>query len=179
MCSCETSFGSIFLFEIGASVDGAPVVHGRFQVTEDGDEVYFMPDAFFAASPVPQNKDVRVSANLCDDEGNWEKVWNKIQWSRLPQHHMQSRALAVTQDYYMMYYHNADCEYHLEMKTNGRLEKIPKEKRGALLGEVFTDTEPIALAAAWKGHTVMPSISLKMGYTTSTRRRIVTDVTLR
>ena len=26
MCSCETSFGSIFLFEIGASVDGAPVV---------------------------------------------------------------------------------------------------------------------------------------------------------
>ena len=27
MCSCETSFGSIFLFEIGASVDGAPVVN--------------------------------------------------------------------------------------------------------------------------------------------------------
>ena len=27
MCSCETSFGSIFLFEIGASVDGAPVVY--------------------------------------------------------------------------------------------------------------------------------------------------------
>ena len=26
MCNCETSFGSIFLFEIGASVDGAPVV---------------------------------------------------------------------------------------------------------------------------------------------------------
>ena len=26
MCSCETSFGSIFLLEIGASVDGAPVV---------------------------------------------------------------------------------------------------------------------------------------------------------
>ena len=141
-----------------------PELHGRFQVTEDGDEVYLMPDAFFAAAPVPQNKDVRVSVYLCDDEGNWEKVWNKIQWSRLPQHHMQSRALAVTQDYYMMYYHNAEYEYHLEMKTNGRLEKIPKEKRGALLGEVFTDTEPIALAAAWKGHTVMPSISLKMGY---------------
>ena len=29
MCSCETSFGSIFLFEIGASVDGAPVVMSR------------------------------------------------------------------------------------------------------------------------------------------------------
>ena len=28
MCSCETSFGSIFLFEIGASVDGASVELG-------------------------------------------------------------------------------------------------------------------------------------------------------
>ena len=41
MCSCETSFGSIFLFEIGASVDGAPVVdhlRGLYQFTNDPEE---------------------------------------------------------------------------------------------------------------------------------------------
>ena len=156
-----------------------PQLHGRFQVTEDGDEVYLMPDACFAAAPVPQNKDVRVSVDLCDDDGNWEKVWNKIQWSRLPQHHMQSRALAVTYDYYMMYYHNAEHEYRLEMMANGRLENIPKERRGALLGEVFTDTEPIAWAACWKGHAVMPSISLKMGFDLYPEDPILKKINLR
>eukprot|EP00434_Breviolum_minutum_P044533 symbB.v1.2.039784.t1/scaffold6784.1/size15560/1 len=140
-----------------------PQLHGRYQVTDDGDEVYLMPEASFAAQPVPRNKEVHVSVYLCDDEG-CSRVWKRIQWSRLPLHFMHSKALAQTYDYYMVYYHNSDYEHYLELKTTGRWENVPRKKRAALVGEIFTDTEPIAVAAAWRGHTIMPSVTLKMGY---------------
>ena len=47
MCSCETSFGSILLFEIGASVDGA----GRFQ--RPSERVPFSDEGGFVFSKAP------------------------------------------------------------------------------------------------------------------------------
>ena len=132
---------------------------------DNGDRVYLQRDGDQASGLTPENKDVRVSSySYSQMHGAWTRLDHHAKWRNLARNHVQQRRLAAPADIFMMIYHYSEIEDEV---SDNRLSRA--KLKTPLVGEVFTDTEPVVMEARRRGHVAMhPSITLSTGYDLTT-----------
>ena len=128
---------------------------------DNEDRVYLQRDGDQASGLTPENKDVRVSSySYSQMHGAWTRLDHHAKWRNLARNHVQQRRLAAPADIFMMIYHYSEIEDEV---SDNRLSRA--KLKTPLVGEVFTDTEPVVMQARRRGHVAMhPSITLSTGY---------------
>ena len=132
----------------------------------NGDRVYFQRGGNRASGKKPEVENVRVSSYSCEDlsqfgaPDRWTRLESRVKWKNLARHLVNSRLSAANMDVFMMIYHYSEMDDEI---SDNRLSKAKRRK--PLVGEVFTDTEPVVMEARRRGHAAMhPSITLDTGY---------------
>ena len=121
----------------------------------NGDRVFVERNVKTAYGVVPTSSSVPVSTYVYERRNGWTKLEEKVLYRDRAVHRLHHGNLAQKAEILVMIHHESLDD-----------DKLPDGQKPPppLVGELYTQTEPVSKHALRSGHTVMPSISLKMGY---------------
>ena len=127
------------------------VERGRYSLA-NGNVVYVEPEATSHFGVLPHEADVPVSTlvQYKGQTGSWCWLEDRVAWEDRA-YHRQQRGLLVDKVGYLIQIH------HNDLLPRGRGQE-------PIVGELYTEKEPVSYAALRQGLTILPSLTLKTGY---------------